>query len=798
MDLFRSARVFARTARPDDVLRKEGRPVDMSVESLLDSVLDHSSLILWAVDLEGTFTLSRGAGLRELGLDDGQVVGQNCFDLYASFPSIQQSIRSGLLGNEHRDIVEVNGSIFESWYCPVRNEDDEIQGLVGISSAVTELAKSRQDFYDATAHFHLAFQESPVVMMILKAAGGAFVDANQSFEKVTGFSRQAVAGRTGDELGLWNTRDFFPPVDEPWSEFESFNDRMIHAVSKAGTPLILVAAAAQIKFEDQPCLLVFARDATSETKTARELEKSERRFSTLAKQAPVGIFQCNQAGEIVYANDYFWRGVGQPDRLARGIQPEQPHWFEFFQTNSEALKQDWQNAASLNVSFRRELRVESGPEAFEWGLLQIDEFSEEEGQFLGSLADITAMKQTESASALQRRELEKAVRQRTDAVERAIAELRHEVQQRTEIAQQLKISQEEMQAVVNNAVDFILRVNCEGRIVYINRVAEGLTRDQVINSHALDWVRGEYVEPMVEHLTRLLEDGVELSFEAPLHYPNGDVRICAMKGAAIKVDGEIIGASIVARDITRERNLEKEARRRLEELSHIARLSIVGEMSATMSHELKQPLLAIGNYASGCLSRLDDGTYTTADVVKHLQTINRLSEQGCQILRRTRDFVSNRPFDPKPTSIKTVIDNSLEFVQSEAKTRQVEIGVECEKDLPESCLDGIQIQQVVINLLMNALEAIQESVKTTPHRITLRAFRSNGEWVTLLIQDTADGIPEDFMEAMFDAFQTRKQNGLGMGLAISRGIIENHGGTLKVKYTGPEGTIFQMRLPSCS
>ena len=80
----------------------------------------------------------------------------------------------------------------------------------------------------------------------------------------------------------------------------------------------------------------------------------------------------------------------------------------------------------------------------------------------------------------------------------------------------------------------------------------------------------------------------------------------------------------------------------------------------------------------------------------------------------------------------------------------------------------------------------------------MRAFRSNGEWVTLLIQDTADGIPEDFMEAMFDAFQTRKQNGLGMGLAISRGIIENHGGTLKVKYTGPEGTIFQMRLPSCS
>jgi len=797
MSPFRTAQVFASMVRAENQHKQNNLTAKTTAESLLNSVLSHSSLILWALDADGVFTISRGSGLRELGLSDNQVVGQSAFEIYKDHPEILNSVKSGLRGIEHHDIVEVNGAVFQTWFSPIRGESGEILGLVGISSAVTELETYRQAAYTSELHFHLAFQKSPVMMAILKAKTGEIIDANEAFEKITGFEGKEVFGRTSDEIGLWKSYELIPRDGEDWKSFNSFHDRKIKARSRSGQELNLVASAARLEFQGQVCLLVFARDATKETVTARELQKSEKRFTTLAKQAPVGIFQCTQAGEIVYANDCFWSGVGQFDRKVEQDGPCKTCWFNLFQSNSQSLRTDWENAVEQNVSFRRELQVSNDDGEMEWGLLQIDEFSEEEGQFIGSLSDITAMKRAESASILQRRELEKAVRQRTKDLERLTSELLKEIDQKNSIAQELKLSQEQMQAVVNNAVDFILRLDKQARIEYINHVAEGLTQEQVLGTHALDWVRGEYRDGLEKQLIGLLQYGEEISFEAPLHYPNGVIAICAMKGGPILLDGEIVGASIVCRDITRERELEAEARQRLEVLSHMARLSTVGEMSATMSHELKQPLMAISNYASGCLTRLEDGTYEPLQVVTHLQTIMRMSEKGLQILRRTREFVSNRPFDPKPTAIDQVVESSLEFVQPDARANGVDIVVECEPEIPECRIDSIQIQQVIVNVLMNALDAIKESKKAIKHRITMRAFPCNGDSITLLIQDTADGIDEGFIESMFDAFQTSKQNGLGMGLAISRGIVENHGGTLKVKYTGPEGTIFQLRLPSC-
>ncbi len=764
--------------------------LDITAEDLLESVLKHSELIVWVIDKKGKIVFSRGAGLHALDLTDYQVVDQNVFDLYRDFPDSLHSINRALAGEEHHDFAEVNGASFHSWYCPIRDDTGQVVGMVGITTVITELAVTRRALSDATLQFHLAFQQSPVVMAVLKLPQGEIVDANHEFERVTGYTRAEVRGRTARELTLWRCpferRD---PNFDPLSLI-SFHDEEILATTKSGKEIVLVASGARLQFQSDDCILLFAHNETEETNTRKALKQSEQRFATLARQAQVGIFQCNAKGDILDANEFF-RACFDGNVSQTGTT-----WFSLFGTDAADLKREWRQAIAEKLPFQKELPIRDGRPDVEWGLLKLDRFSDEEEIFIGSLVDATSKKREETSSMLQRRELEKAVRSRTLELEQLNIKLRDEVERRKQIAQELLISQERMQAVVKNAVDYIMHINLAGRIEFINRVAPGLTPAQVVDSHFSVWLGDKDRARGQEYIRQILEEQKDVAFEIPVHFPTGEVLLFAMRGAPIIVEGKIIGASIVARDITRERQLENEARQRSEELSHLSRLSIIGEMSANMSHELKQPLLAIGNYSNGCLQRIQEGTLSQEGLVDYLWKITRLSEKACQILRRTREFVAHRPHSPEPATIQELILDALQFVQTELDEHQIRIEHHYAQDLPQCRLDLVQIQQVIVNLLLNALEAIKISKKNTPHTISFHASRSSRGGLILKIRDTADGIEPGMQGKLFNAFQTSKPKGLGMGLAISRSIIENHGGSLKIEQSGPDGTTFVLTLPN--
>lgn len=766
-------------------------PGGLSVEALLESVLQHSELILWAIDQRGDFVLSRGAGLHALNLSDDQVLGQNVFELYANHPPILRAVQDALDGNEHRDSTEVNGASFQSWYCPIRNSDEDVVGVVGISTVITELTTTRQALDDATSQFHLAFERSPVVMALIQLPGGEFLDVNLAFEQALGYRREEVCGRNNEELNLWDCPFLKRDPNFDFSQLMTFHNEEIVSRTKTGEELVLVASGARLRVQSEDCILLFARNETDESKTLKALERSEQRFAALARQASVGIFQCNAGGQILDGNAYFWSCLGREPEHA-GIP-----WFSLFATETEVLAREWLEAVEQNKSFQRELPVKSSRTGVEWVRLELAQFSDEERGYIGTLVDVTAAKRAEATAMLQRRELEKAVRNRTLELERLNERLREEVERRKNIAHELTISKERMQAVVNNAVDFIMNISPSGHIEFINRVAEGLTPEQVIGSHFSEWLTGKDLARGREAIRQIFEENKTVSFEIPIHYPNGTVELMAMRGAPIRIDDVTIGASMVARDITRERELESEARQRGEELTHLSRLSLVGEMSASMSHELKQPLLAIGNYANGCLHRLQEGMLDGTATAESLQRIARLSEKACQILQRTRRFAAKRPVAPEPTAIQDIVRDALQFVQTELDERQIRVEQHYVPGLPICCLDPVQIQQVIVNLLMNAIEAIAVSRKSRPHSIQFQVTHNSPGGIQVHIRDSADGIEEDIRDNFFSAFQTSKPQGLGMGLAISRTIVENHGGTLTIEESSPEGTTFLIKLPPC-
>ena len=813
MGLFESANVFARRTS-EAKSRFFGLPnAVLSDEMLLNCVLDHASIILWAIDEEGKFLLSRGAGLNDLGMTDNQIVGQNAFEVYAAFPEIQQSLREGLNGKDHHDIVEVNGAIFESWYCPMRDEKGRINGVVGISTTITELASARKELLNLNSQLHWAFQRSPVLMAVLAIPSGEILSVNRQFEELSGYSEEETRNTTVKELGVWDCPFLARDPDYDFSSLTSFHDEALVLRTKTGERRHLIASGAKIIYRNEPCVLLFARDVTGERETRQALKKTQRRFELIARQASVGIFQCDANGEIQEANDYFWNcfpglapqhnhengeagenSAGSESGLMRvyGLQ-----WHQLFDASLENLSGAWNQVKAQGLPFRRELLSAWPHERMEWALLEIHPLLDDDAElYLGTIVDITAMKRAESASILQRLELEKAVRNRTNELEKLTISLRNEIEQRKQIEYELQLSKENLQAVVKNAVDYIIHINREGKIEFINHVAPGLTPDQVIGSQATNWLREDQFQLGSGGLQRIFEHNELISEELTIDLPTGETRIYAMRGAPIQVEGETIGASLVARDITRERELEQQYHARLEELSHLSRLSLVGEMSASMSHELKQPLLAIGNYAFGCLNRMEEGTIEQQHIVETMQKIYEMSRKSCDILQRTRNFVSKSPFQPQPSSVPAIIHDSLQFVHAELRLNHIEIHEEFDADLPQSCLDRVQIQQVIVNLLVNAIDAIVGSRKPGPHVITLSAKCIKNS-ILLRIQDTADGILPEILDGLFNPFKTSKPKGLGMGLAISRGIVENHGGIIRCVQSDANGTIFEMNLPVC-
>jgi signal transduction histidine kinase len=253
-------------------------------------------------------------------------------------------------------------------------------------------------------------------------------------------------------------------------------------------------------------------------------------------------------------------------------------------------------------------------------------------------------------------------------------------------------------------------------------------------------------------------------------------------------------------DRVRQRTRELEAARErhralLEQFSHVARTSAVGEMASALAHELNQPLGAIANYAEGCLIALDAPEPALPDVRDALQRLLAATMRSGRIIEQVRRFVTRQgprrePFDPN-----LVVNEVAEILSLEAGRRGVAVSLDTAPGLPSLCGDPVQIQQVLVNLTRNAIEALVQSQTPKPELvISTRAADHGG--VEFAVSDNGEGIPPDRLARVFDAYFSTRADGMGMGLAISRTIVEAHHGRLVVESDPGVRTTFRFQLPA--
>ncbi|MDP2415861.1 MAG: PAS domain S-box protein [Hydrogenophaga sp.] len=271
------------------------------------------------------------------------------------------------------------------------------------------------------------------------------------------------------------------------------------------------------------------------------------------------------------------------------------------------------------------------------------------------------------------------------------------------------------------------------------------------------------------------------------------------------VDGRL-AQMVIASDITPRRNAEEQASRQAERAQTASRLITMGEMASSVAHELNQPLTAISNYCNGMISRVQEDRITQAELLGALEKTARQAQRAGQIIQRIRAFVKRSEPNPTLSDVALMVSNAIELADIELRRHHVRLTPYVAARLPCLLVDPILIEQVLINLMKNAGEAIAQAGRQPGERLVeLRVGpkrQDNQDVVEFAVRDSGSGVPHEMIERIYEAFYSTKSEGMGIGLKLCRSIVESHHGRMQVQniYNGDEvaGCCFSFWIPVVS
>jgi two-component system, LuxR family, sensor histidine kinase DctS len=265
--------------------------------------------------------------------------------------------------------------------------------------------------------------------------------------------------------------------------------------------------------------------------------------------------------------------------------------------------------------------------------------------------------------------------------------------------------------------------------------------------------------------------------------------------------GEQTGWMGAVLDVSAQRRVEEVSRASQERLQATARLATVGEMASLLSHELNQPLAAISSYATGSMNLLQEAAVKDPQLAETLgsaiQRIGQQAERAGKVIKSVHDFVRRRDQAREAVTPRALLDDVMPLVSLQARKLGVRVVVNCPVDLPAVLCDRTMVEQVLLNLARNGMQAMADE---TPHKVLTLAVRpaasnASSRWLEFLVADLGHGIPEAVAEKLFTPFFTTKQEGMGLGLSLCRTVVEQHGGFLSHQPNIPRGTVFSFTLP---
>lgn len=280
--------------------------------------------------------------------------------------------------------------------------------------------------------------------------------------------------------------------------------------------------------------------------------------------------------------------------------------------------------------------------------------------------------------------------------------------------------------------------------------------------------------------------------------PDHEVRWASMRGRTdLDAGGRPVRIAAVIVDITEQKRLEDERTRAITQLAHLDRVSLLGQFTASLTHELNQPIGAILRNSEAAILLLDAESPDLKEIKNIMQDILRDNIRAGQVLSKLRSLLKSHSVELKPVSIETAITDVTSILHAEAIARRIRLEVDVQPGLPEVPGDIVHLQQVLLNLISNAMDSAGEYSMRPPHVLVVARLRSDG-MVEVSVRDSGAGIVTEKSGRIFEPFYTSKESGLGIGLPICRTIIETHGGKIWFDADTNEGANFIFTLPCLS
>ncbi|MCA9727722.1 MAG: PAS domain S-box protein, partial [Candidatus Eisenbacteria bacterium] len=358
----------------------------------------------------------------------------------------------------------------------------------------------------------------------------------------------------------------------------------------------------------------------------------------------------------------------------------------------------------------------------------------------------------------------------------------------------------ETDAVLSAAVDAVVVIDQTGRIEIVNPSTEkifGWTSKEMIGQNVRMLMPQPYRTDHDSYIDDYLRTGhariIGIGREAKGIRKDGHVfPIDLAVGEIAPIGGRRRFLGIV-RDISERKRTEHQLQEARERLAHVARISTMGEMASGIAHEVNQPLTAVATYANACRRILADGRTDDPDLMEGLIQISEEARRAGEIIHRLRDLVRRRPSERKACPINSVVTDVIRLAEVDTRLHDVRLDVHLHPNLPSVQVDPVQIQQVVLNLIRNATDAM-ETTEAERRVIEVRTLPTRGREIQVEVSDNGIGLPDNKAE-LYEPFFTTKTAGMGLGLSISRSIVNNHGGRLWHSTNPGGGTTFHFTLP---
>ena len=772
---------------------------------------------VFVADADGVFTDVNASGCRLLGYEPGELVGKSIVEMLppqeiARFFDTRESLLAGDTKFEEWTLLHRDGSLIETEISSQMLPDGHLLAFVRdiTERRKTEESNKRQARHTAlraevqaafssgegslqsimqsnmeslVRHMNIALariwlldEESQVLELQASAGLYTHIDGKHSRFKVGQYKIGKIAARK--EFFYSNTILKIEPIDKAWAKREGL-------VSFAGFPLIVNdKVVGVVGVFSRHCLM---EDTLEEFKSiaallAQGIVRKKAEDSLREKQELLQAF-FDFSTELIHVKDLEGRCLMTNRVFEEVLQLSGKDCYG--KTEIEL----WQASPTIKVNPRRS--VEDYRD-FDIEVLKTGKIAQKEEVFM--VGDEQRIFST----------IKKPL---NDAAGKpyVIFSISTDITERKRAEDKLRAEQQLLQSIIDNSTALIHVKDLNNRLVLVNKSFADLLQiapEQMLGkNHYEMWelspvaVDKSDIDSYRAFDAEVLTAGKPLQKELSISSVGGEKRyFLVTKSLLCDESGKPNSICTVATEITEIKRAEKELRRLQNELAHATRVMTIAALTTSIAHEINQPLAAVVTNGNAALRWL---AMDPPNLLEARDAVNRIIRDGIRaggVIERTRTILKKAPPDKKPLDINEIAEETIALAQYEIQKNKIFLETRFSTTLPRVEGDKIQIQQVLLNLLMNAIEAVK-AAPNNEAQLSVETNQFESDNITVAVKDSGIGFKGNDIDRIFDSFYTTKEEGMGMGLSISRSIIEAHGGQLRATANKTKGATVQFTLP---